>query len=109
MFSVEYLRSFKLGEYAIFDLVLSFLGIYLLAPLLSKIFKKLRLDIPKISWILFTLPIGILVHLLVGNITPMTHNFFEPNGNYGLKVFVLVCLLVGLSRIKIIRKSSSKN
>lgn len=72
MTTIEFLRQFKLGEYAIFDLVASFFGIYLLSPFLSKIFKKIRLDIPKVNWLYLTLPIGILAHILVGNITPMT-------------------------------------
>lgn len=103
MTTIEFLRQFKLGEYAIFDLVASFLGIYLLSPFLSKIFKKIRLDIPKINWIYLTLPIGILAHLLVGKITPMTRDFLDLNSSYLLKILIIGLLFFGIRGIKIIR------
>lgn len=105
MISIEFLRQFKLGEYAIFDLVVSFLGIYLLSPFLSKIFKKIRLDIPKINWIYLTLPIGILAHLLVGKITPMTRDFLDLNSSYLLKILIVGLLFFGLKNIRIMKHS----
>ena len=104
MISIEFLRQFKLGEYAIFDLVASFLGIYLLSPFLSKIFKKIRLDIPKINWLYLTLPIGILAHLIVGKITPMTRDFLDLNSSYLLKILIVGLLFFGLKNIKIIKR-----
>lgn len=103
MTTIEFLRQFKLGEYAIFDLVASFLGIYLLSPFLSKIFKKIRLDIPKINWLYLTLPIGILAHIIVGNITPMTRDFLDLNNSYLLKILIIGLLFFGIRGIKIIR------
>lgn len=50
MILIEFLRQFRFGGYAIFDFVIAFLGIYLLSPLLSKIFLKFRIDIPKQNW-----------------------------------------------------------
>ena len=105
MTTIEFLRQFKLGEYAIFDLVASFLGIYLLSPFLSKIFKKIRLDIPKINWIYLTLPIGILAHLLIGKITPMTRDLLDLNSSYLLKILIVGLLFFGLKNIKIIRRT----
>lgn len=94
--TIEYLRSFRLGEYAIFDLTISFLGMYLLAPWLSKLFYKIGVVIPKENWLFLTLPIGILIHLLIGKSTLMTRNFLEPQGSYGLKLFILVLVILGL-------------
>ncbi len=105
MTTIEFLRQFKLGEYAIFDLVASFLGIYLLSPFLSKIFKKIRLDIPKINWIYLTLPIGILAHLLIGKITPMTRDLLDLNSSYLLKILIVGLLFFGLKNVKIIRRT----
>ena len=104
MTSLEFLRQFRLGEYAIFDLVISFLGIYLLSPLLSKLFLKIRINIPKKNWIFLTLPIGILTHLLVGSMTAMTRDFFDIHSHYIIKIIIIICLFFGLKGIKIIKK-----
>lgn len=104
MTTLEYLRHFRLGGYAIFDFTVAFLGIFLLSPLLSKLFLKLRLDIPKRNWLFLTLPIGIFVHLIIGNITPLTASFFNPNGEYLIKLIILLMLILGLKGIKIVNK-----
>ena len=104
MITLEFLRHFRVGGYAIFDLTISFLGIYLLSPLLSKIFLKTGLNIPKQNWLFLTLPIGILVHLILGRITPMTANLLDLHSNYILKLLILVSLLLGLKGIKMVHK-----
>jgi len=101
---IEFIRQFRLSDYAIFDLVAAFLGIYLLSPWLSKIFLKLRIKIPKLNWLFLTLPLGIFIHLLIGNITPMTKNFFDFHGHYILKIIILGLLIGGIKGIKIIKK-----
>lgn len=108
MTTLEYFRQFRIGEYAAFDLAISFLGIYLLSPLLSKIFLKFRIEISKKSWLLLTLPIGILAHLLSGNMTLMTKNFLDLQGHYILKILILGLLILGLRGIKITRKNNLK-
>jgi len=105
---IEFLRQFRLGGYAIFDFAIAFLGIYLLSPLLSKIFRKIRIDIPKRNWLFLTLPISILAHLLVKNITPMTKYFIDIHGHYILKLLILVLLILGVKGIKIIKKMNCK-
>lgn len=40
--TLEYLRHFRFASYAIFDLLVSFWGIYLLSPLLSRLFCQNR-------------------------------------------------------------------
>lgn len=104
MTTIEQLRQFRLGDYAVFDFTAAFLGIYLLSPLLSAIFLKIRVDIPKKNWLFLTLPIGIFVHLLVGAITPMTKYLIDIRGHYILKIIILACLIFGLRGIKIIKK-----
>jgi len=100
MTTIELLRYPHLGGYAIFDLVASFLGIYLFSPWLSKIFLKIKVKVPKSSWIFLTLPISIFVHLLVGSATQMTQDFFNPSTHYFLKIFILALLFFGLKDIK---------
>lgn len=104
MIPIEFLRQFRIGEYAIFDLAVAFLGIYLLSSLLSKMFLKLRIDIPKRNWIFLTLPIGIAAHMIFGNMTPMTKNFLDIHGHYVLKILIIGLLILGLRNIKIIKK-----
>ena len=96
----EYLRSFKVFGYAIFDIVSSFVGIALLSPLLTRLFRYIHLEIPFLSWIYLTLPIGILVHLIVGNNTPMVKQFLDPSGFYLLKIVVIVLCILAVRLIK---------
>ena len=104
MVPIEFLRQFRIGGYAIFDFLAVFLGMYLLSPLLSKLFLKIRVDIPKHNWLFLALPIGILVHLLIGNITPMTRDFIALDGHYILKIFILGLVVMGLRGVKIVKK-----
>ena len=101
MFTLEFLRSYKIFGFAIFDLTVSLLGISFLSPLLSKLFLLIRLDIPRSSWLYFTLPIGILAHMLTRNCTPMTQAILDPSGHYFLKVFLLILIILGISGIRI--------
>lgn len=101
--TIESLRQPKILDFAIFDLVVSFLGIYLLAPLLSKLFLVLKIDIPKQNWLYLTLPIGIFVHVIVGNFTPMTKSFLSLQGGYLLKILIIGLVVLGLRGIKFVK------
>ena len=103
MFKLEYLRSFRFGPYALFDISLSFLGILLLSPFLTRLFRLLHLDIPLLSWMLLALPIGILTHLLIGKQTLMVQHFLDPTGHYFLKIILLTICVMGIKGIKIIK------
>ena len=108
MGSIEFLRQFRFGGYAIFDLTVSFLGMYLLSPLLSKIFKKINIEVPKINWVFLTLPIGIITHLLIGRITPMVKDLFDINGHRVLKVLILCMSFYGMRDIRMVSKKGLK-
>jgi len=100
MFNITYLRSFKILDYAIFDLAASFIGIYLLSPLLTKLFSLIHLIIPRASWLYFTIPLGIIFHIIFGNYTPMTKYFLDPSGHYLLKLFIFLLIVMGIKNIK---------
>ncbi|HAT73484.1 MAG: hypothetical protein US30_C0001G0116 [Candidatus Moranbacteria bacterium GW2011_GWF2_36_839] len=104
MIPIAFLRQFRLGDYAIFDFAVSLLGFYLLSPLLSKIFLKLRIDIPRQNWLYLTLPIGVATHLIFGKITPLTRDFIDIQGHYIVKIVIIALLLIGLNDIKIVKK-----
>jgi len=108
MIPIDFLRQFRIGEYAIFDFSVAFLGLFLLSPLFSWLFLKLfNLEIPKKNWVFLTLPIGIVTHLITGPITPLTRNFLDPHGYYILKIFILVLLFLGLRNIRKIKKTQN--
>ncbi|MFZ2152519.1 MAG: hypothetical protein WAV41_00480 [Microgenomates group bacterium] len=103
MINIETLRQFRIGNYAVFDLIVSFIGIYLLSPALSWLFRKINIDIPKINWLFLTLPTSIIVHLLIGNKTQMTKDFLDPSNHYLIKIIIIGFLLWGIRGIKIIK------
>lgn len=100
MITLEYLRHFHLFNYAIFDLSLSFVGMYLISSILSKFFRKIHIIIPKINWVYLTLPIGIIIHIIVGTYTPMVKDFLSINSHYILKIVVIIFLILGLRGIR---------
>ena len=102
--TIELLRQFRVGGYALFDFVVSFLCIYILAPVLSKIFHTVHIEIPRKSWLFFTLPIGIITHLAIGNRTRMTKDFLDPQGHFLLKFLIIGLFLYGLKGITILKK-----
>lgn len=105
MIPIAFLRQFRLGGYAIFDFAIVFLGFYLLAPILSKLFLKLRVDIPRQNWLYLALPIGVATHLIFGKMTPLTRDFIDIQGHYIVKAIILGLLFIGLNDIKIIKKT----
>jgi hypothetical protein len=100
MIGIEFLRQFRVGQFAIFDLVVTFLGVFFLAPLLSKLFRKIGLEIPRRSWIAWTLPIGVAVHLMVGRITPLTRDFLDLHGHYLSKIIIIGLVVWGAWGVK---------
>ena len=104
MSPLEYLRQFNIAGYAIFDFAIAFLGIYLISGRLSKLFLKIRIDIPKRNWLFLTLPIAILTHLIFRVETPMTRDLLDPHGHYIIKAILLILLILGLMGIKVVKK-----
>ena len=104
MITIEFLRQFRIGGYALFDLAMAFLGMLVLSPVLSKLFLKLKVKIPRKNWLFLTLPISILAHVLVGNMTLMTKNFLDVNSHYVLKILIICLMILGVKDIKRISK-----
>ncbi|MBP6981539.1 hypothetical protein KBB25_02060 [Candidatus Gracilibacteria bacterium] len=108
MSTIEFLRQFRVGEYAIFDFAASFIGIFLLSPLLSRGCKKIGIIIGRHNWLLLTLPLSILIHVCVGNFTPMTKDFLDLGGHYTLKIIILGLLVAGLWDVKYEKNTRKK-
>lgn len=99
-----YLRQFKIGPFAIFDVVVSYLGIYLLAPLLTKLFAKLHLNIGRVQWLWLTLPIAAIFHLIFKQDTPLMKMVMDTNGYYFVKIAHIFMLFMGLRNIRSSKK-----
>ncbi len=100
MQTITFLRQFRIAGYAIFDFVASFLGIYLLSPLLTKLCRKLGIEIPRSSWLYFTIPLSIPIHLVIGRMTPLTKNFMDLHDHYVLKIIIFALMVLGIKNIK---------
>jgi hypothetical protein len=109
MITIEFLRQLRVGGFAIFDFATAFLGVLALSPILRWLFRKVGLEIPIRSWLFFTLPVGIIVHILTGHRTPMTVQFLDPSGYYLVKAIILILLILGFIGIKRIKKIEKVN
>ncbi|TXH00191.1 MAG: hypothetical protein E6P95_04100 [Candidatus Moraniibacteriota bacterium] len=98
MITIQYLRSFRFGEFAIFDFTLAYLGVYLLTPTLNKIISPTKRILSRFQWLLLVLPLSIIFHLATGNITPLTKLALDPHTGYGLKALLLIMLYFGLKK-----------
>jgi len=96
---ITYLRQFKVGPFAIFDIVASYLGIYLLAPLLSRLLLLIGLKADRSTWMWLTLPLAILFHLIFKQNTPLSKMVLDPTGNWLVKIVILFMLVMGISKI----------
>lgn len=102
--SIEYLRQFKVSGYAVFDFAASFLGMFLLSPLLSGLARRAGWQVPRLNWVFLALPLGIAAHLAGGSLTPMTRDFMDPGGHYLVKAAVIIFTVLGLRNIKRLKK-----
>ncbi len=100
MITIGFLRQFRINNYALFDFLITFLIVYLIAPYLSRLFLKIKIIIPKKSWLFLTLPLSIITHILINNITPLTRNFLDLNNYYLLKLIILFLLILGIKDIR---------
>jgi hypothetical protein len=93
LITIEYLRSFRIGQFAIFDFAISYLGVYLLSPLLVK-----YLGLTKIRWLYLVLPLSILFHVLVGKYTPLTQLALDPRGGYIFKAILIAMVYLAFRK-----------
>lgn len=104
---ITYLRQFRIEGFTVFDTGASFLGVYILAPLLTRAFRLIGIEVSRRSWLYLVLPIGILAHYLSGTKTPMTVEFLDPAGYYLLKLAILTLLVLGLKDIRKAKKKAT--
>lgn len=84
--NIEYLRSFRLQGFAVFDIVVSFIAMWLL----GRHYGHTR------QFIAATLPLSVLVHLAFGQMTPLTRMTVGPRYLH-VKVLMLVLCWIALA------------
>lgn len=108
MNSIEYLRQFRFAGFAIFDFAVSFLGMWLLAPWLSRGCRKVGVIVPQRNWVVLTIPLSIIAHILVGRITPFTKEFLDPTGFFLVKMLVFTCCVFGVLGIHRVNETEKR-
>ncbi len=100
---ITLLRQPKIGSLAIFDLIITYLGIFLISPLLTKLFSILHLNISRSSWLWLTLPISVIVHLIFNQKTALVKILSNPlKFEFYLAIIILLFMsYMGLKSIRI--------
>ena len=106
MITVEYLRSFRILGFSFFDTSLALLGTALLAPVLSWLFKKISIHVPKKNWIILMIPLSVVAHVLVGQDTMLTRYVLYDSGHWVVKLVILTLFILGLMGIKLEKNKS---
>lgn len=91
---IAFLRSFRIGPFAIFDFAVSYIAMYFLAPYLSKLFAYAGIHINREQWLWLTLPIALATHLISGTSTPLAKMFLDPSGGLAAKLIILAMILL---------------
>lgn len=97
---IETLRQFRIGSFTVFDTATAYFGIFLIAPVLSRLFSKLNIYIPKSSWLWLTLPISVTFHLFLHIDTPFMQMFLAQNDFYIAKAMIILMIFMGVRRIR---------
>lgn len=100
---IPYLRQFRVGPFAIFDIAISYLGIYLLSPLLIKLFAKIHVRTTLSTWMFLTLPIGVIFHVVFSQNTPLMKMLLDLGGHYLEKAILLSMVVMGIRSMQVIK------
>lgn len=100
MNTITFLRQFRVADIALFDLTISYVGVYLLSPFLSKRMLKFHLVFTRKHWLWLTLPISIVVHIATKQNTALMKMSFDTHGHYIVKILLIVMTYMGLRGVK---------
>ena len=87
--SLEKLRSYRIGSFAIFDFASSFIGAWVVAPYLSKWVTRTQ-----VLWLV--IPAGVAVHIVTGIKTPLNKMVIGPGSNVLAQAAIAVMVYKGL-------------
>jgi len=88
--TIKKLREFRINDYAIFDFAVSYLAAYLLSFPLKHYFTLKQL-------FYLVIPVAIIAHTIFRVHTPLTDRFWNPNGDYLIKLTAVFMLFRGLN------------
>jgi hypothetical protein len=91
---ITFLRSFRVGPFAIFDFTISYVAMYFFAPYLSKLFALIGITVNREQWLWLTLPISIFAHVIFQVNSPFTKMFFSPDSGWTAKIIIIFMLLM---------------
>lgn len=100
MDTLQFLRQFRIGPFAIFDTVISYIGIYLLAPMLTKFVQKFGLNISRTGWLWLMFPLSVIFHFIFRQQTPFMKLLVNPESYYIGPIILLCMLYMGLKDSK---------
>src|ERR1035437_3587054 len=98
---IAILRQFRIGPFTVFDTVTAYLGIFLIAPLLTKIFSKIHINISRAGWLWLTLPISVVFHLIFRQNTPFMKMLLNPNQFQFYLGIIIILFMIYMSLRKI--------
>lgn len=92
---LEVIRAkYRIGPFAVFDTLGSLIIAAIVAPLLSWLALKAGFRVPYFNWLWFTVPLAELVHILVGQETPLSKMLLNPSGDWIAKlVFIFMIFM----------------
>lgn len=100
MITIETLRSVRIGPFTVFDTATAYIGVFLLAPLLTKLFSRYHSYISRTQWVWLTLPIAVVFHLALSLNTPFVALLFHfPSAFIAIPLLIFM-LYMGLKDIK---------
>ncbi len=105
---IDILRQYRIGPFTIFDTAAAYIGIFLVAPILTRLFSKIHLSISRTAWLWLTLPISVVVHFILHQNTPFMKMLLDPNDSYIAKIILIFMLFMGIRQIKIQKSIHSK-
>ena len=93
MSTIDYLRSFRVGPFAVFDFAASFVAAYVIGEYMF----------PNQTMALLwgVIPLSILAHVLAGKMTPLARMVMEPNAYWVPKLIVLFCVVQMVQNISL--------
>jgi len=87
--TIDKLRSYRIGPFAIFDFAASYAGIWMLAPYLKNYATREQL-----LWL--TVPIGIATHVVIGRTTPLNKMVLGSDYNIFAQAIIAYMLYRGI-------------
>ena len=98
---LTFLRHYRLGSFSFIDTATAYLGVYILAPYLSKFFSAhFRISITRAGWLWLVLPLAFIVHILLGLHTAFVTMILTPQGYFIPKLGLVISTIMGIKNIK---------